>query len=192
MNQRFVAVCISLAGLLVASADVFAQRGGGMGRGMGGAMGGIHSGGVQPGAQRGGGMLDSAPVERGGDAQDRGRGASSERQGTERQGQGAENAAAKTPGDLLQQNPKLADNLAKLLPAGTDLQAAASGFGNLGEFVSAVHVSNNLGIPFADLKARLIAGDSLGAAIQALKPEADAQIETRRARARAEADLGKG
>ena len=81
--------------------------------------------------------------------------------------------------------------MAKLLPAGTDLQAAASGFGNLGEFVSAAHVSNNLGIPFADLKTRLLAGDSPRTAIHALKPGADAQLEVRRARARAD-ELTKG
>ena len=58
-----------------------------------------------------------------------------------------------TPGELLTQNTKLSSNLAALLPAGTDLQTAAQGFKNLGLFVAAVHVSNNLGIPFACLKA---------------------------------------
>jgi len=152
--------------------------GGGMGRGgmQGGAMGGMQ-GGVPSGMQRGN---ESAPV----DAQDRGRGASAEHQAPAQ-------AQGKTPQDLLTQNPRLADNLSKLLPAGTDVQVAASGFRNLGEFVSAVHVSNNLGIPFADLKTRMLAGDSLGTAIHALKPEADAQVEVRKAQARADA-LTKG
>ena len=181
MNARILAVCLSLAGLMtLTSADVFAQRGG-MGRGMGGGMGGGY-GGVPSGAQHGG--LETVPVQRGGAASDAARGASSERQGAER--------AAKTPSELLQQNTRLADNLAKLLPAGTDLQSAASGFRNLGEFVAAVHVSNNLGIPFADLKAKIMAGDSLGEAIRALRPDADAQVEARKARARAEDDLAKG
>jgi hypothetical protein len=34
--------------------------------------------------------------------------------------------------------------VAKLLPAGADLQAAASGFATLGDFVAALHVSSNL------------------------------------------------
>jgi hypothetical protein len=110
-----------------------------------------------------------APV----DAQDRGRGASAEHQAPAQ-------AQGKTPQDLLTQNPRLADNLSKLLPAAPTFRFAASGFRNLGEFVSAVHVSNNLGIPFADLKTRMLAGDSLGTAIHALKPEADAQVEVRK------------
>jgi len=86
--------------------------------------------------------------------------------------------------ELLQQNSKLSEGLAKLLPAGTDLQGASSGFGNLGEFVTAVHVSNNLGIPSADLKARMVSGDSLGEAIHALRPNVDSQIEARNRRCR--------
>lgn len=101
-----------------------------------------------------------------------------------------EGGSRRTPGELLQQNTKLSENLGKLLPAGTDLQAAAAGFTNLGQFVSAVHVSNNLGIPFNDLKTRIAAGDSLGEAIKALKPAADSQIEVRRAQAQARQSQG--
>jgi hypothetical protein len=156
--------------------------GGAMGGGMGHGMGGSQAGGLPSGMQRG---IESVPVERPANAQDRGRSASVERQAPEQ-------AQSKTPQDLLQQNTQLSDNVAKLFPAGTDLQGAASGFRNLGDFVSAAHVSNNLGIPFADLKTRLLAGDSLGAAIQALKPGADAQLEANRARARADEQLKRG
>jgi hypothetical protein len=48
---------------------------------------------------------------------------------------------------------------------------AAKGFRNWGRFVAAVHASNNLDIPFRDLKARMT-GDtplSLGQAIQAIR-----------------------
>ncbi|MBI2219603.1 MAG: hypothetical protein HYU53_00145 [Acidobacteria bacterium] len=41
------------------------------------------------------------------------------------------------------------------LPSGVTVVDAASGFKNLGQFVAAVNVSNNLGIPFADLKAKM-------------------------------------
>ena len=93
--------------------------------------------------------------------------------------------------EALQQNPRVAGEVAKLLPAGTDLQAAASGFATLRDFVAALDVSKNLGIPFADLKAKMQTNRDLGAAIQALKPDADGQIEARKARDRAD-ELTKG
>ena len=197
MNARSISISVSLAiAMIAASTDVLSQgRSGGAGGGMGGSqaggMGGSQAGGLPSGMQRG---TEAVPVERPGNVQDRGRGPSVERQAPE-QAQSKtppEQAQSKTPQDLLQQNTGLSDNVAKLFPAGTDLQAAASGFKNLGDFVSAAHVSNNLGIPFADLKTRLLAGDSLGAAIQALKPGADAQLEANRARARADEQLRRG
>lgn len=89
----------------------------------------------------------------------------------------------RTPDQLLTQNTQLSSKLSSLLPAGTDLQAAANGYRNLGQFVAAVHVSHNLGIPFAQLKCTELAtadacpgmtvpakGSHLGQAIQTLKP----------------------
>jgi len=82
----------------------------------------------------------------------------------------------------LQQNTKLAAKLDGRLPAGTDVMAAAAGFRNLGQFVAAVNVSNNLGIPFAQLKARMVDdGMSLGQAIQDLRPSVDSTAAVRRA-----------
>lgn len=52
-------------------------------------------------------------------------------------------------------NPKLEARLLTLLPPGATIADASQGFKNWGQFVAAVHVSNNLGIPFADLKARM-------------------------------------
>jgi len=95
----------------------------------------------------------------------------------------------KTAGELLSQNTKLSSNLQSLLPAGTDVQTASQGFKNLGQFVAAVHVSHNMGIPFDCLKADMTATAvpagttcaagtgtnskpmSLGASIGALKPD---------------------
>jgi len=108
----------------------------------------------------------------------------------------------KTPGELLTQNEKLSLLLAAKLP-GTTPQDAAVGFKNLGEFVSAVHVSNNLGIPFADLKLRILNGNgdslgkairngngaSLGDAIHFFKPDVDATAEAKRAQKQADKDL---
>jgi hypothetical protein len=83
----------------------------------------------------------------------------------------------------LKQNTNLAAKVASRLPAGTDLMAAAAGFKNLGQFVAAANVSNNLQIPFAELKAKMVTGGmSLGQAIQAVRPlTASPTIEVQRA-----------
>jgi hypothetical protein len=78
----------------------------------------------------------------------------------------------------LQKNTRLAAKLETRLPAGTDLMRASEGFKNLGQFVAAVNVSNNHGIPFADLKAKMVTdGMSLGQSIQALRPGAGGSID---------------
>src|SRR5260370_40787714 len=43
----------------------------------------------------------------------------------------------RSPGQLLTQNTQLSSKLSSLLPAGTDLQAAAARFRHLGQFVAA-------------------------------------------------------
>jgi hypothetical protein len=107
---------------------------------------------------------------------------------------------AKTVSERLDKNTKLSSKLEKLLPAGTTAQTACAGFKNLGQCVAAVHVSHNLGIPFADLKNKMVgtaatstsAGTkpmSLGSAIQALAPTADAKQEAKKANAQAKEDL---
>jgi hypothetical protein len=50
---------------------------------------------------------------------------------------------------------------------------AISGFKNQGQFLSALHASKNLNIPFADLKAKLMSSDdmTLGKAIHELRPD---------------------
>jgi hypothetical protein len=88
----------------------------------------------------------------------------------------------------LQKNTNLASKLQSRLPAGTNLTLAASGFHNLGQFVAAVNVSNNLGIPFAQLKTRMVdEGMSLGQAIQDARPRTtDTTVVVRRAEADAD------
>jgi hypothetical protein len=74
----------------------------------------------------------------------------------------------------LQKNTNLANKLEGRLPLGTNLLAAAEGFRNLGQFVAAVNVSNNLGISFTELKARMVDdGMSLGQAIKAERNDVD-------------------
>ncbi len=111
----------------------------------------------------------------------------------------------RTPDQLLTQNTQLSSKLSTLLPAGTDLQAAANGFRNLGQFVAAVHVSHNLGIPFDQLKCTELAttdacpgmivpakGSHLGQAIHTLKPtmsSTDSKSAAQQAEKEASADL---
>jgi hypothetical protein len=87
--------------------------------------------------------------------------------------------------------PALATKLTPLLPPGQTVETAALGFKNTGQFVAAVHVANNLNIPFDALKARMTGPEplSLGQAITALKPGADASREVRRAEAQALEDI---
>jgi len=93
--------------------------------------------------------------------------------------------------DHLEDNTKLASKLQSLLPPGTNLQQAAQGFKNLGQFVAAVHVSHNLGIPFDQLKAKMIGPpkESLGDAIHALKPTANAKEEAKKGEKQAKHDM---
>ena len=101
--------------------------------------------------------------------------------------------SSKTPGTLLTHNTKLAGKLSALLakqnPPITDLTAASSGFKNLGQFVSAVHVSNNLNIPFTTLKTEILKDGSLGKAIKALRPDADAKAEMKTAKKQTDEDV---
>jgi hypothetical protein len=164
----------------LAGASFAAQRGGG-GRagGMGGGAGSM--GPAAPGMGRGG------METRGGTGTDRG----SRMPGTDRGGNTSTMTGSKSAGDLLAQNTKLSSQLATLLPEGTDLQGAAAGFKNLGQFVAAVHVSKNLEIPFEDLKAKMTGPDSekLGKAIHELKPEVNAKAEAKKAKKQAKQDI---
>lgn len=82
----------------------------------------------------------------------------------------------------LTKNTNLASKLQSRLPEGTNLMRAADGFKNLGQFVAAVNVSNNLNISFAKLKTAMVKENlSLGQAIQELKPTASGTIEAQRA-----------
>ena len=103
-------------------------------------------------------------------------------------------AAAKTPAapvepttasSELQQsltNKTLVAQLQSRLPAGTDVLKASMGFRNLTQFVSAVHASQNLSIPFDKMRTAMVdEKKSLSNAIRALKPTATATIEAQRA-----------
>jgi hypothetical protein len=93
------------------------------------------------------------------------------------------------PEDVLAKNAKLSSKVQDLLPPGINALQAASGFKDVKQFVAAVHASKNLGISLTDLKTKILGGDSLGKAIKALKPDADAKEEAKKAEKEAKSDI---
>jgi len=99
--------------------------------------------------------------------------------------------------DRLQNDAAFRAKIESLLPAGTNVQTAASGFKNRGQFIAALHVSHNLDIPYDQLKATMLGLDpttlepvagaspkSLGQAIHTLRPdiaETQVQVEVKKA-----------
>jgi len=82
----------------------------------------------------------------------------------------------------LQRNEILSDAVRVRLPEGTNLNVAAGGFRRLELFVATVNASNNLGIPFFELKRRIVNdGMTLGQAIQDIRPTSRYWSEARRA-----------
>lgn len=143
-------------------------------------------------ATRGGSALKAGKTVRGGGHAPSKTKASASPVKTTKAAKAAKTTTTTTPGSTttltrvqlkLQKNTNLASKLQSRLPAGTNLTLAASGFRNLGQFVAAVNVSNNLGIPFAELKTRMVdQGMSLGQAIQDARPRTtDTTVVARRA-----------
>jgi hypothetical protein len=90
----------------------------------------------------------------------------------------------------VQSHTQLANKLQSRLPFGTNVVTAASGFRNLGQFVAAVNVSHNLGIPFTQLKSDMVQRHlSLGQSIQDLRPAANPTREVERAESQAKIDI---
>ena len=105
--------------------------------------------------------------------------------------------------------PQLSSKVTKMLPPGMTLQTASAGFKNQGQFIAALHVSQNLNIPFKDLKAAMLGTTpspttpggspttgttsgpmSLGQAIKKLRPSADAGAEAAHAETQTSNDVG--
>jgi hypothetical protein len=96
-----------------------------------------------------------------------------------------------TPSDVLSHNTAVAGKIKSL--TGQDAQTACGGFKNIGQCMAAAHVAKNLDIPggFDALKAKVTGSGSvsLGKAIQALAPNADAKAEAKKANKQADDDL---
>ena len=91
----------------------------------------------------------------------------------------------------IERNPQLTSRLTALLPSGMSLAQAAQGFKNQGQFIAALHVSHNLGIPFEQLKTEMTGPNhrSLGDAIKTLNPAADAGKDAKTAETEAKDDV---
>jgi len=105
----------------------------------------------------------------------------------------------------IERNPGLKSKIESLLPPNTDYKTALSGFKNDGQFIAALHVSKNLGIPFDQLKATMLGKTtttgstptdskpmSLGEAIHTLQPslsEKDAHTAAEKAENQAKVDI---
>jgi hypothetical protein len=105
--------------------------------------------------------------------------------------QSAQTQAAQTmPQQAEQPAPSPADtHLAMLVPAGMSTEEACTGFKNVKDCATSLHASQNLNIPFADLKAKVTRGQGLGAAIHELKPDVNARAEVKRAEGQAAGDV---
>jgi hypothetical protein len=117
----------------------------------------------------------------------------------------ASTAHGKTMDQILTDNKALAGKIQTL--TGMNATAACSGFRNLGQCVAAAHVSKNLGINFACLRADMTPtaapsgtscgassntstkSMSLGKAIQTLRPTANSRAESKKAVKQADQDL---
>ncbi len=96
-----------------------------------------------------------------------------------------------SPSDVLSHNTAIGGKIKTL--TGQDAQTACNGFKNLGQCVAAAHVAKNLDIPggFDALKAKMTGTGavSLGKAIEALAPDANAKSETKKATKQASDDM---
>jgi hypothetical protein len=103
----------------------------------------------------------------------------------------------------LSKNTTIAGKIKTL--TGLDAQTACDGFKNLGQCVAAAHVSKNLNIPFACLRADMTGTTpdpsagcktgtgasklSLGKSIQALSPNTNSKTESKKGQEQADQDL---
>ena len=86
--------------------------------------------------------------------------------------------------------PQFNAKIATMLPPRMTLNQASKGFKNQGQFIAALHVSQNTGIPFRDLKTDMTRKHmSLGQSIQDLKKSASPTVEVRKAEHEADDDV---
>ena len=106
----------------------------------------------------------------------------------------AQDSSQSRVADRIEGNAQLAARVQSMLPTETSMRSAAEGFKNEGQFLSALHASQNLNIPFDHLKTKVTGSNSmsLGSAIKASKPElseSQARQEAMKAEAAAKATV---
>ena len=90
----------------------------------------------------------------------------------------------------IESKPNLSSKIQTMLPSGMTLNQASEGFKNQGQFIAALHVSQNLNIPFAQLRKQMVVDHkSLGQAIQTLHGSTDAERAASKAQRQANADM---
>jgi len=100
-------------------------------------------------------------------------------------------ATPSDPSATAQSSASTAQNtrLAAIVPSGMSAQEACAGFRSVDECVATLHASQNLRIPFPDLKSKVTGGAKLGTAIHQLKPDANVKAEVRKAEDQARSDV---
>lgn len=78
-------------------------------------------------------------------------------------------------------DPRLPQRLAKAFPPDTNIYAEADGFKDFVQFIATIQASNNLGIPFHQMKAAVLSGLPLQDAIKQFRPNVNAAREAQRA-----------
>lgn len=171
MRRDFLRCSLTLVAFLSLGMFAFAQRGrpAGAGPGMagGGGMGGPGMGGP--------GMAGQGIGGPGMGSGNYGRPSNPGSQGMGRNGSGMSQMGSQAPGAVLSNqhlNTALTNALGKSgvsIPGG-NLQQACQGFKSLGECVAALHVSNNLGLNFSQLRGMMTGpnAESLGKAVQGM------------------------
>jgi hypothetical protein len=92
---------------------------------------------------------------------------------------------------VLHDDAKLSAKLKTLLPADLTPQQACSEFKTLGQCIIAIHVAQNLNLPFADLKAKTTGKGSVGLqkAIEQMAASVNAKDEAKKAKKQASEDM---
>jgi hypothetical protein len=92
---------------------------------------------------------------------------------------------------VLQENPKLSAKLKEMLPANQSPQQACAEFKTLEQCVTAIHVSQNLKLSFADLKTKTTGKGSVSMqkAVEQLAGGANAKDEVKKAKKQAGEDM---
>jgi hypothetical protein len=92
---------------------------------------------------------------------------------------------------VLHDDARLSAKLQDMLPADVSPQQACAGFKTLEQCVTAIHLAQNLKLPFADLKAKTTGKGSVGLqkAIEQMAANANAKDELKKAKKQAADDM---